>query len=1118
MANINECLIKIQKLTQQNLEILQGINDSFTTNKDHLTVNVNGQSFILPSFISLENKLNIIQENFENLINAPETSEAYFSMDGNSRSIEVRKYNAAPNSLSLDTVETFDVESSKIFRDLLTPKPYIHLNLQSIPNDITKVNVKKIVAKSSNIENSFGDLLGDNVSVKVKYADIYKKVAYSQNDIDEYDTVMSLPIRKNIGTGVYTISEIISDSIGENLVESITLRVNENLVYTTFNETISKSLNVGDELTNIDGTTKFKIASISPNTKTLTIDVVNGEYSNLAVGDKLKFFAAINFDEDKYIHIPLEEDRYVFIAIAPLNDRMNLQASWGEGVLLDTYKLKKSDGETLFNEYYKNNVTNIGDILNELVISGPGALTNLSQEDFETLKTAKPSASDIHTKVVKINSHLEENTVITNIKNLYAQKKKLQTELNNINDNINSISTQLANISFNDTTNLRSAYTAQLSSLGQDKAKITAALMSTIDEISIAANNTELPIENAKYHIRGYIDIKDALGMIVEYKYVNANETTTKDDVINDKPYSSWNRLYNTLNLPHITRDSNGSYKTELNSSDNIETYNNIDIPISQGEKVVLRYKLIYKYGYPYSQLTSAFSDEYVVEFPQDFVQDIEIADIISENNSDAETYKLDNILSEKGITSHIGNSIVDQDITYFHQPENIASGYYTAERRIIPLKDKLEELTNTLTLLRDEVMGTASSNIDVSIGIGDKITPIQQLQNNNIYVEPYSNFQGQNTISGAYVVEGNNVSVNINIMLTNNSSHILKLYPLFPGSKDVNLRDLQNYKYDISEYTLSNVVNYVDINYVQNSWEVDGEDNVDYGTEGNTPLQGALISEDEIGFYLTCNGTKCRISGDNRVDIQGYNTRFKIERANPKSGYVYFSVPSKPRQDSEVILQKLVLYKTSNYYTPFSELLTAEENIYKISNSGTIYAQGEKTPIAVTNVSQNLDLYINYKNETSTAWKPQSANQFITFRVRDAYDGSLLYTDKVDNDELNQALSENIKIMGDRHSILYPQITDKYSLDCGSGDAISYIIINPNETIIVPLVFVYDLSQANSTSKPFSFDLRTSLYKDPITYKFTVTAKKTASIQDQLQSINQQYNTSTKYNTTVIK
>ena len=305
MANINECLIKIQKLTQQNLEILQGINDSFTTNKDHLTVNVNGQSFILPSFISLENKLNIIQENFENLINAPETSEAYFSMDGNSRSIEVRKYNAAPNSLSLDTVETFDVESSKIFRDLLTPKPYIHLNLQSIPNDITKVNVKKIVAKSSNIENSFGDLLGDNVSVKVKYADIYKKVAYSQNDIDEYDTVMSLPIRKNIGTGVYTISEIISDSIGENLVESITLRVNENLVYTTFNETISKSLNVGDELTNIDGTTKFKIASISPNTKTLTIDVVNGEYSNLAVGDRLKFFAAINFDEDKYIHIPL---------------------------------------------------------------------------------------------------------------------------------------------------------------------------------------------------------------------------------------------------------------------------------------------------------------------------------------------------------------------------------------------------------------------------------------------------------------------------------------------------------------------------------------------------------------------------------------------------------------------------------------------------------------------------------------------------------------------------------------------------------------------------------------------------------------------------------------------
>ena len=39
------------------------------------------------------------------------------------------------------------------------------------------------------------------------------------------------------------------------------------------------------------------------------------------------------------------------------------------------------------------------------------------------------------------------------------------------------------------------------------------------------------------------------------------------------------------------------------------------------------------------------------------------------------------------------------QDITYYHKPENIASGFYTDERRIIPLKDKLAELNNLVSI-----------------------------------------------------------------------------------------------------------------------------------------------------------------------------------------------------------------------------------------------------------------------------------------------------------------------------------------------------------------------------------------------------------------------------------
>lgn len=88
----------------------------------------------------------MLQDNFENLVKAPETCEAYFNFDGNTRAIEVRKYSHVPDSVSLPLVDTFNTEHNNIFKDFLTPVPYINLDLPTLPNDIVEVNVKKIVA------------------------------------------------------------------------------------------------------------------------------------------------------------------------------------------------------------------------------------------------------------------------------------------------------------------------------------------------------------------------------------------------------------------------------------------------------------------------------------------------------------------------------------------------------------------------------------------------------------------------------------------------------------------------------------------------------------------------------------------------------------------------------------------------------------------------------------------------------------------------------------------------------------------------------------------------------------------------------------------------------------
>lgn len=401
MASVSEHLLLLQKLTQTNLEILQSLNDSFYTKQDHLYADINDTKYVIPSFISLENKINMLEENFNNLVNAPASGEAYFNIDGNSRTIEVKSYSNTPNSLKLNEVNDFIVDDTNIniLKSLLTPAPKVRFNIPNIPNDIVTVNVKKIMAKSDALkerlhsliqkENELG-VMEECTSVTYKYSDIVHLLDSYKKDVDyiEYDQLMRLPIRKNIGSGTYIVDSVISDIVDDNLDNYITLKIKtdltgseyseymKSLTYKLFDNTIERKLSVGDYLTNYDGTTKLQISDIKPSSNTITLKVVNGEFANIigtslydytkGINDwsKLRFFSPIDFDEDKYIDVTLDDTQYVFIAVAPVNDRMNVQSSWGEGALINSYKL--INGEESFEEYYKKNVKNIGELIKKL--------------------------------------------------------------------------------------------------------------------------------------------------------------------------------------------------------------------------------------------------------------------------------------------------------------------------------------------------------------------------------------------------------------------------------------------------------------------------------------------------------------------------------------------------------------------------------------------------------------------------------------------------------------------------------------------------------------------------------------------------------------------------------
>lgn len=817
MSSITEYVMKLQELTETNLEILQALNDSFFSKQNHLSVNIGGNKYAIPSFISLENKLNSLTANFENLVNAPEAGEAFFDFNGNTRAINVRSYTNTPNSIVLNPVSSFMVENNDIFKDFMTPCPYINLNLMDLPNDTVQVVVKKVVPINPTLIELFAsNLENDDIqfpSVKYQYKDLYKILLNYVQDTDyiEYDTKLDLPIRKNIGSGVYVIEKVVEDVVDENLDNYITIKLRTDmhdsiymneLKYRLFDETIERMLKVGDQLVTFEGNAKMEITEIRTNTNTIVVKVLNGEFLNLVEStsndpsnitslSKIKFYSPIDFEKDKYVKVPLEEDKYVFIAIAALNSRMNVQSPWGSGLMVHTDLLK--NGNVDFRNYYNENVRNVGDILFEITSMMSNTLTGFNQNEFSNIVDFVPDTEKINVQVIQINKHLNDSTSVQNIRSLYSQKKDYQSQLNEVQKEIDDINATLASVSFDDVSGVRTAYTDRLTSLSSRRNELVTSITKTIDEISIAANNSETPIENAKYRIRGFFDIdglehRDHIkGIRVQYRYKNVDqEQGTAFTIDGNFIFSDWNDMH-SFDRERISSYSNGRYNfdiEEYNGNKNEPSFNQIDIPISQGETVDIRLKVVYDYGSPFVTVSSNWSNIINIEFPDDYLKNVQVLDIISENNNDIETNRFQNILRDGGVPDHIGDKVTDQDITYFHKPENIASGFYTAERRIIPLKDKLSALDSALAELRSEVFGS-SENLQVTIKHGQSVYDLSPLQTKEIQMEEYNAFTIEGTQDGLYQKDGTVISTVMYISLYNNSDNVVKLYSIFPGDRE---------------------------------------------------------------------------------------------------------------------------------------------------------------------------------------------------------------------------------------------------------------------------------------------------------------------------------------------
>ena len=996
--NISEYLIQMQNLTRKNLEILKAINQSFYTKAEHLSVNVDEETYIIPSFISLENKINTLQDNFENLVNAPKTGEAAFDFNGNTQTIEMKGFSNTPAKASIIKTDNsyldFDFKTNHVFKDFCTPQPFVKIDLSSIPTDIQQVNVKKIIPKNANLISLIVERLGDNVDVVYEYSDLYKELfPYEESvDYEEYNTTYDLPIRDNIGYGSYKIMDIIKNWTDDDLDEHYILTL-DTLYYYTNNETLQNTLHVGDYLVTSNDICKLLIEDVKISQNQVTVKVMNGGYVDLTTYDgnvdlgNLKYLPNQDWTSYKYLNLPLEEDQYVFVFISPIQRTSHIQSAWGKGILFNVYNLKCDiDGVTYYyKDYYDKFVNNVGDSLAGITSMFGASLLNFTESQYNTITEVKPVLDPTSLSVLEINKHLSNSDTIEEIYGLYEQKQQYKAELNSVQNEINDINNLLSTTDFTEMSSNRTVYEQQLTALNARKKEITANITNLIQEISTAANDTDTPIDNPKYHIRGFYDYTGlnkslkplkvkVVGIDVQYRYKNANRSTGTATHIGNKDniFSDWNQMISPLNkkVPNFEGVSTGfSYDYEPDTTNiNEISFNQIDIPITQGETVDVRLRVIYDVGQPFVTVYSDWSEILNVVFPDELKKNITVLDIINDNNDDVNKTKFNSILDQHQVIEHVDDKIVDQNNTYFHNPAHISSGFYTEERRIIPLFDKLKSLDDIIGTLRDEIEGTETDNLTVTIEDNTHSTTLIPFTSATHIVTSYYDAEKDNGIASAPL------SLNI----TNTSNHIVKLFSIIPGDVTSNININSNTRYKITDYARSSNSEAI--------WFKDDSTNTSkLGPVYNQWLYFRLNSLYNNSSYYNANGNDNKISWD-------------FDKLSPTDG------------------------RTSTLYPTYS------------------YTQGKKPGEMLSNIT----------------------------------------------------IAES-----------------------GSG---ACKIIQPGETISVPLMFKYkfpsNVEGNPSTEKTMSFDIRTSLYKDPINYVYTIKAKYIESTGDKLsKQVNK-----TKYNPVVVK
>jgi hypothetical protein len=435
-------------------------------------------------------------------------------------------------------------------------------------------------------------------------------------------------------------------------------------------------------------------------------------------------------------------------------------------------------------------------------------INKLPPEDIGIGKVNAPVLVKENFKIDLINEHKFNTKNLEAVRKKGASKIKLKSEINQIGKSIETKKQVLNTTKIKSEIEKRGVKTDLENLLREKKSKIDL-YSSTVEELAIVAKDELKIIPTPKYRIRGFFDVPEpvtigksvqhVIAFNIRYRYLKLDSSAPsskqfdyvdKTNQLKRASFSPWIEVVSKTKKK-LLNTTRGKYEWAPEFVDSSETINinQVDIPISNSEKVDIQVQSISEAGWPQNPALSKWSNIVNIEFDDSLNVSDESELILKDALQEQGVVKIQKMLTDDGVNEHLLSSTLVGDEYFSHTLESMASGFFTNEGSAVNAYEKIKELENSIITMKNtvqQVKGVLNVYLVDTDELGEE-TKIS-IQNNTLITV----FAGYYTdyISGLSQSEKKGAIVNklYKIELENSETTALELVTRLPGGLGENL------------------------------------------------------------------------------------------------------------------------------------------------------------------------------------------------------------------------------------------------------------------------------------------------------------------------------------------